>query len=94
MTTIHLQGRITESGELQCDLPTGLPPGEARITIEIGRESEGEPRDQKNPLQVVPMTGAELVNAGLLGGWEDLGITDSSEWVEEQRRLRRERRGW
>jgi hypothetical protein len=30
------------------------------------------------------MTGKEIVEAGLLGGWADLGITDSQAWIEDQ----------
>ena len=41
-----------------------------------------------------PKTGAEIVAAGHTGGWEDYGISDSVEWVEEQRRKRREQREW
>jgi hypothetical protein len=43
-------------------------------------------------VRIEPMSGSEMVKAGLTGGWEHLGITDSVEWVEEQRRKRRERR--
>jgi hypothetical protein len=64
MTTIHLKGRITDTGELN------------------------------NLLKAVPMTGAEIVQAGLLGGWADEGIVDSEAWVEELRRKRREQRPW
>ena len=39
-------------------------------------------------LRVKPMTGAEIVKAGFVGGWEHKGITDSVAWVEEQRRKR------
>jgi hypothetical protein len=39
MTVIELNGRITESGELEIDLPEGLPPGEVRVRIEL---AEGE----------------------------------------------------
>ena len=41
-----------------------------------------------------PMTGAEIVAAGLTGGWADMGITDGAEWVNEQKRKRKETRGW
>lgn len=91
---IHLNGRITESGELECDLPEGLPSGDARITIEIGDESGWTPKDLDEALRTVPMTGRQLVESGLLGGWEGEGIEDSAAWVEEQRRRRREQRGW
>jgi len=91
MTTIRLNGRITTAGELELDLPSGLPAGEARITIEIPTEAGWTSRELDEALRVVPMTGAEIVEAGLLGGWEDEGIVDSAAWVEEQRRRRRER---
>lgn len=41
-----------------------------------------------------PMTGAEIVAAGLLGTWADLGIQDGAAWVEEQRQKRQERSAW
>lgn len=89
---IHLNGLITEQGELKLDLPTGLPAGEARITIEIPTEAKWSPEALDRALTTVPMTGAEIVKAGLLGGWEDAGITDGASWVDEQRSQRRERR--
>ncbi len=33
MKTVELIGRITEAGELEIELPAGLPPGEVQITI-------------------------------------------------------------
>lgn len=83
MAMIHLNGRITEAGELELDLPPGLPPGEARITIEIPTEADWTPGGLDEALRIIPMTGSQIVEAGLLGGWEDEGITDSTEWVEE-----------
>jgi hypothetical protein len=89
---IRLNGRITDTGELEMDLPSGLPSGEARITIEIPAESR--PDSVGEALRIEPMTGAEIVRAGLLGGWKDEGITDGAAWVEEVRRKRRENRQW
>jgi hypothetical protein len=43
-------------------------------------------------LTTEPMTGAEIVKAGLVGGWEEMGIADGASWVDEQRSKRRERR--
>ncbi len=40
------------------------------------------------------LSGPEIVKAGLLGAWEGKGITDSVEWLAEQRRKRRERNSW
>ncbi|HEX2225205.1 MAG TPA: hypothetical protein VHN15_13475 [Thermoanaerobaculia bacterium] len=94
MTVIHVNGRITEGGELEVDLPTGLPAGEARITIEIGTESGWAPEEIEAAMRTTPKTGREIVEAGLLGGWKDEGIADGESWVEEQRRRRREKREW
>jgi hypothetical protein len=93
MTTIHLKGRITGSGELDVDLPEGLPPGDARITIEIPVNREWTAQELDDLLKTAPMTGAEIVKAGLLGGWADESIGDSEAWVEELRRKRREQLG-
>lgn len=45
-------------------------------------------------LRVEPLTGKEIVEAGLTGGWRDLDIAEGAEWVAQQRRKRRERRQW
>ena len=93
MTVLHLNGRITETGELDVRLPGDLPPGEAHVTIEIPAAILS-PAEIEELLRVEPMDGAEIVEAGLTGGWADEGITDSLRWVEEQRRRRRELRSW
>jgi hypothetical protein len=93
MTTIRLSGRVTENGELQFEIPQGLPPGDARITIEIGSPADWSPDELERALSVEPMTGAEIVAAGLLGGWADQKIDSGSDWVERRRAERRERRG-
>lgn len=92
MATIQLHGRITEKGELEIDLPPGLPPGEARVTIETPLEPAWSSEELDQALRTEPMTGAEIIAAGLVGGWKEEGITDGAAWVEEQRRRRRERR--
>lgn len=45
-------------------------------------------------MKVTPKTGAEIVASGVLGGWANKGITDGAEWVNEQKRKRKERRRW
>lgn len=45
-------------------------------------------------LTVEPMTGREIVAAGLTGGWRDLDVEDGAAWVEKRRRAQRERRKW
>ena len=41
-----------------------------------------------------PLTGRQIVEKGLLGGWKDLGIEDSVEWLEQQRAKRRNKHQW
>lgn len=53
---------------------------------------EWPPEALEQALKTEPLTGAEIIKAGLIGGWEEKGIADGAEWVEEQRRKRRERR--
>ncbi len=85
-----------------------LPPEDqaklvTRIVTAMSRLGETEYTEDVEPLtneeiaemlRPEPMTGAEIVAAGLTGGWADLGIPDGAEWVQEQRRKRREKRGW
>jgi hypothetical protein len=99
MVTLRLQGRITDAGKLEVDLPEGLPAGQVTLILELGSEDEDRnvpiwsDEELEEALRVEPMAGAEIVAAGLTGGWESLGIADSEEWVRELRRKRRERRG-
>jgi len=92
MVTIHLKGRVTSDGKLLFDVPENLPPGEVDITLEIpSLDEQFTPEEIKELLTFTPTSGAEIVAAGLVGGWEDMNITDSVAWVEEQRRKQRER---
>jgi hypothetical protein len=51
-----------------------------------------EPEELKRLLQAKPLSGAEIVKAGLVGGWSDEGIADGQAWVDSQRQTRRENR--
>ena len=98
MATIHLTGRVTEDVDLVFEAPKNLPPSEVQITIEVPRETNPEQdftdEEIKELLTFTPKSGKEIVEQGLIGGWEDMGITDSVAWVEEQRRKERERNRW
>ena len=41
-----------------------------------------------------PMTGKEIAKSGLLGSWKDMGISDSVEWLEQQRAKRGKKFEW
>ena len=79
---------------------------EVEVTVKVPPEKNAEELSEDRPwteeeIQEMlkpgtPKTGAEIAaeieKEG--GGWEHYGITDSAEWVEEQRRKRRERNQW
>lgn len=96
MTVIAVRGRINDQGQLEVNLPKGLPVGDVEVQLvfdsQTSQPEQWAAEELEELLRVEPLTGAEIVAAGLLGGWENKGITDSSEWVEEQRRKRQEGR--
>lgn len=92
MTVIEVTGRINEAGELEVRLPEGLPPGSVQVRIELGDVSPLTEQEMDELVQTTPLTGAEIVAAGLTGGWSDLNIADSAAWVEDVRRKRKENR--
>jgi hypothetical protein len=97
VTVIEVRGRINETGQLEVELPEGLRPGEVRVRIELAEGEDIPPLTDEEIAELMhtkPMTGAEIVAAGLTGGWSDLGITDGTTWVEDVRRRRKERRSW
>lgn len=90
---IELDAEITEDGELKVKLPEGIPPGKVHLKIEaVGELPEIAPtwtdEEIAEMIHIEPMTSIEIVAAGLTGGWEDMGITDSVAWLKEQREKR------
>lgn len=45
-------------------------------------------------MQVEPLSPTEIVAEGLLGTWDNQGIADGADWVNEQKRKRKARRKW
>jgi hypothetical protein len=90
MSILELHGRITKEGRLEVDLPPGVPPGEARVTIEFSSIGGWSEQELADALKIEPLRGAEILAAGLAGGWE--GVERGADWVARRRRARRERR--
>jgi hypothetical protein len=97
MTTITLTGTITENGKLEVQLPEGLMPGDVQVSIALPDDelplSDEEVTELLRP--VTPRNGAEIaaaLEASEATSWET--VSDGAAWVEEQRRRRREHRGW
>jgi len=49
------------------------------------------PEEVAAMMRVQPLPPKEVIALGLTGKWADMGITDGAEWVNEQKRKRRER---
>lgn len=95
-----------KNGRVEVSLPQDFPDGEAFITVKQTERPFNPETDwtaeewaELQSLQTPNLkTGAEIVamiESGELdlSGWEDMGITDSVQWVEEQREQRRKKRG-
>lgn len=96
MIAMTLKGYITEDGKLEVELPEDHPVGEVNIIIE-SEKTETEWTDEEIAELMrhgEPQTGAEIAKSPEVGSWAHKGIEDSVEWINEQRRKRREKRGW
>lgn len=99
---ITVKGYI-RNGKIEIDLPENVTDGVVKVQIPVEGENPSAPivddspltdEEIENMINPNPKSGAEIVALGHTGGWEHKGITDSVEWVAEQRRKRREKRGW
>ncbi|MEO1290642.1 MAG: hypothetical protein AAFV93_23110 [Chloroflexota bacterium] len=88
MSTVQIRGFLTEDGKIQLDLPNGWQPGEITVNINVEPTFTDEEIDALMSEQVKP------ANQIITGGWEHLNITDSVEWVREQRQKRRGDTKW
>lgn len=100
MTTLELPGRITETGNLEVQLPAGLPPGDVTVHIDLpGAPSDWEQQpwteqELTDLMQLDPKTGAEI--AAMLADmppvdFVDPQIGDPVEWLQAQRRKKEDR---
>jgi hypothetical protein len=55
-------------------------------------EPEWSQEELDQLLRIEPMTGSEIIAAGLTGGWKDEDVTTGSEWVQTNREARRKER--
>jgi hypothetical protein len=100
---VVVKGYIKD-GKLNVDLPDNVADGEVEVTLPIAEEASDahsvagdvKPLTDEEIAALMkpnPKTGAEIANNPAIGAWANYGITDSVEWIEEQRRKRREKRG-
>ena len=85
---------VIENGELKVELPDNVVDGEVEVTIPISDEDE-LPWEERawTEAELTDMLNFEGKSLGDIetGGWENLGITDSLEFVEDVRRKEEER---
>lgn len=79
MVTVRVEGYMTPEGEIKFDLPDELPEGNFELVVNVSRRGK---------------TLGEILDSGLVGqgaeAWAD--EPDTIEWLDQQRRERRERR--
>lgn len=100
MIALKLRGKITPDGKLEVDLPAGVASEEVIVTVEsvtaddtAWEETAWTSEELRELLTPEPKTGKEIAAwlESVETGWENLGMS-GEEWVEQQRRKRRERR--
>lgn len=74
MSSIVLQGIITEEGELVVTFPPGLPPGPVEVEIRLP--------------ETIGISSQEILESDFVGMWEDR--TDIEDSVDYARTLRRQ----
>ena len=100
MTTMIIKGRLTDDGRIEAELPEGWQPGEVSIEIAVDTDTVWTDDELAELAQYMKFeegkTLGEILDSGLVGSGADWDIGDSAEWVEEQRRKRKEesRKRW
>lgn len=84
-----LQLPVPERLAMIADLADSLQPEAPNGDVETWT-----PEELAEMMRVEPLPPKEIIERGLLGTWADQGITDGAEWVNEQKRKRKERRKW
>src|SRR5690349_1045537 len=103
MQELALHGRINEAGQLEVELPDGLPVGEVDVVIRLSPADDWErqPWTEAEIREATTFgqgkTGAEIVTmleSGELdtSTWLDMDIPDSVAWIKEQRRQQQAKR--
>jgi hypothetical protein len=96
MTEIELTAYVDETGEVTLKLPPEFR-GEVEVIVKSRSylptgTNQGDPTLAENDLSKLPDFNPVPAEDIVTGGWEDIGITDSVAWVEEQRQKAREQR--
>ena len=96
---ITIKGYIRD-GKIEVDLPENVVDGEVSLEVPITANAPDSTDHQPLTDEEIdalmhpnPKTGAEIAKSSI-GSWEHKGITDSVEWIAEQRRQRRKNIGW
>lgn len=88
MSTIQVTGFLTPDGKIELDLPEGWQSGEVQVSIII------EPTFTDEELDEMMVSNPKPANQIETGGWEDVAIDDSVEWVKNQRRKNQRDNQW
>lgn len=88
MAFVRLAGRITDDGQLVVKLPSGLPPGDVTVMIEMEKDVEWSDAEIREVMSHAPaLDGAEVIaRLQSLDTSEWMYIDDPEAWVEQVRR--------
>ncbi len=94
MLPIRISGHVTADGRLIFTPPPNLPEGDVEITIQVAEGEQFTEDEIVEALTPAPLSGAEIVEQGLLGGWEDMNIHDPVEFVDDIRHMAERKLTW
>lgn len=90
MTLVRVKGKLTESGQIELELPENWQAGD--IIIEIPVQQTQIARSEFGTVDISHFAGKTLgeIDKNLIGAGADWEIGDSADWVDEQRKKRTE----
>jgi hypothetical protein len=100
---VTIKAQIKDGKLVNPELPENVVDGEVELQVPVATEVQAAQTVDDAPLtddeidalmRPHPKSGAEIAQNPAIGSWANKGITDSVEWVQEQRRKRRGKRGW
>ncbi|MEZ4639402.1 MAG: hypothetical protein R2873_16180 [Caldilineaceae bacterium] len=92
--TLALQLPPLERIAMIAELASSVAENAAPTDTSTLADDSFDPDEVAELMTVDPLSPHEIVKQGLLGTWSDFGIADGAEWVNTNKKTRRESRKW